>query len=186
MDYIEARGWLTLCERELLVELARSMALLRTSEKSVTTIVNIGIEYGASIACLHHGAPQAQIIGVDIDISKSEVNDLPVYIIEADSKDYVQVWDRGIDLLFIDGDHTYLGVKADLAWVKYVNVGGYVAFHDCYDWPPSLPKTLHQVCPGVDRAVQEWVTDTMNIVPVTQVWQEALSTDTTRLFKRVE
>ena len=38
---------------------------------------------------------------------------------------------RGIDLLFIDGDHTYGGVKQD--FVNYsglVNPGGLIVFHD--------------------------------------------------------
>jgi len=36
-----------------------------------------------------------------------------------------------IDFLFIDGDHTYDGVKQDyLAYSKYVRSGGIIAFHD--------------------------------------------------------
>lgn len=39
-----------------------------------------------------------------------------------------------VDLLFIDGDHTYEGVKKDYAMYKQlVREGGYVAFHDIKD-----------------------------------------------------
>ena len=46
-----------------------------------------------------------------------------------------KAWDaaaRQVDLLFIDGDHTYQGVLCD--WLLYhslVRTGGLVAFHDC-------------------------------------------------------
>jgi hypothetical protein len=39
-----------------------------------------------------------------------------------------------IDLLFIDGDHTYEGCKADiLTWAPRVVPGGDIIFHDSYE-----------------------------------------------------
>jgi cephalosporin hydroxylase len=39
--------------------------------------------------------------------------------------------DRSVDLLFIDGDHSYDGVKEDfLTYSKYVRSGGCILFHD--------------------------------------------------------
>lgn len=41
---------------------------------------------------------------------------------------------ESVDLLFIDGDHSYVGVGQDLAqYEKFVRVGGVVAFHDIND-----------------------------------------------------
>jgi hypothetical protein len=38
---------------------------------------------------------------------------------------------HGIDLLFIDADHAASGLQKDIdGWLQYVNVGGYVLFHD--------------------------------------------------------
>lgn len=49
-----------------------------------------------------------------------------------------------VDLLFIDGDHAYRGVKADFEdYVGFVRAGGAVAFHDIND------TALHR-----DRGVQ--------------------------------
>lgn len=48
---------------------------------------------------------------------------------------------RPINFLFIDGDHTYGGVKRD--WDLYkdlVEPGGLIAFHDISDCPSKAPK----------------------------------------------
>ena len=55
-------------------------------------------------------------------------------------------WQGPIHLLFIDGDHSYEAVKADIEkWTPFVPFGGVVLFHD-YDEP---------ACPGVKQAVDE-------------------------------
>jgi len=48
------------------------------------------------------------------------------------SEEVGAAWDRGpIDVLFIDGDHSYEGVVRDVeAWVPHVKPGGLVMFHD--------------------------------------------------------
>jgi len=55
-------------------------------------------------------------------------------------------WHGPIHVLFIDGDHEYSAVKADiLKWVDFVPRGGVVLFHDYY-----CPAT-----PGVKKAVDD-------------------------------
>lgn len=51
-------------------------------------------------------------------------------------------WDgRPIRLLFIDGDHAYEAVKADLeAWLPYVVPGGYLVFDDVIDAFPGVQR----------------------------------------------
>lgn len=42
-------------------------------------------------------------------------------------------WRTAIDLLFIDGDHTYSGVRGDWdQWSGHVNPGGFIAVHDAH------------------------------------------------------
>ncbi|MGO9831532.1 MAG: class I SAM-dependent methyltransferase [Myxococcaceae bacterium] len=46
---------------------------------------------------------------------------------------------EGIDFLFIDGDHTYAGVKRDFEmYSPLVRRGGLVAFHDICPHPPEM------------------------------------------------
>jgi cephalosporin hydroxylase len=41
-----------------------------------------------------------------------------------------------LDFMFIDGDHTYEGVRADfINFHPFVKTGGYIAFHDILDTP---------------------------------------------------
>lgn len=66
--------------------------------------------------------------------------------VKGDSVAVARAW-KGpmIDLLYVDGDHRYAGVKADLdAWTGHVRLGGFVGGHD-YD----------SRFEGVKRAVDE-------------------------------
>jgi cephalosporin hydroxylase len=53
---------------------------------------------------------------------------------------------RTIDFLFIDGDHTYAGVKRDFEiWSELVTSGGYVAFHDILHPPEVHDREVDQL-----------------------------------------
>jgi hypothetical protein len=76
-------------------------------------------------------------------------------------------WDGPIHVLFIDGDHSYPTVKADIEkWTLFVPVGCVVIFHDCTD---------HD---GVKRAVNEgmrtgtYIGDGADYRSVTFDWEE--------------
>jgi len=56
---------------------------------------------------------------------------------------------RMLDLLFIDGDHEYEGVKAD--YNNYSNLvakGGLIVFHDIYNEKCDVPKFWNEVKQG--------------------------------------
>ena len=60
-----------------------------------------------------------------------------------------------VDLLFIDGDHSYSGVKAD--WETYrdrLRQGSIVVFHD-YGWADGVRRVVHEdVLPVIDVSAQ--------------------------------
>jgi cephalosporin hydroxylase len=82
-----------------------------------------------------------------------------VWLIHLPSVQAAKGWQEPIALLWIDGDHTYEGVKADFdAWSSLVIPGGQVAFHDSLD--PRL---------GVHRLIGEITgTGTYKIIEVVE------------------
>lgn len=173
MDYLTARGWLTARERQHLHDLAGAHG------STDRAIVNIGVEYGASLACLAAGAPpKTVIVGIDLDISKCEAHG-DFALVRADSGAHSLTWNGGhIGILFVDGDHSYAGVWRDMQWLPFIPIGGVVAFHDCYAWNEP-PRTIHRICPEVDQAVSEWYAhNRLN-------WKEIAVIDSIRTFERI-
>ncbi|MFL5955250.1 MAG: class I SAM-dependent methyltransferase [Gaiellaceae bacterium] len=73
-----------------------------------------------------------------------------VHLVVADSRT-ADPPKRPLELLFIDGDHSYEGAKADFErWGAFVRSGGHVLFHDAVD-----TGGYGNVYPGVARAVAE-------------------------------
>jgi hypothetical protein len=170
MSYLQAKGWLTKEERELLRSLAQTVP-----EDGL--MVNIGIEYGASAHCLRAGNSSADLIGIDlIGADKFEGEPVMTGVLKGDSASYAISWDRPIDLLFIDGDHTFDGVMGDVFFARNVVIGGWVAFHDCF----NNQGGTHPICPGVNKAVDAWL-DNQG-----ERWVESDPVSSTRYFQRVQ
>jgi predicted O-methyltransferase YrrM len=60
------------------------------------------------------------------------------------------VANASLDFVFIDADHTYEGVKADIAaWRPKVKHGGWLMGHDANNPPfPGVTKALNELCKG--------------------------------------
>lgn len=57
-----------------------------------------------------------------------------VALVNLKSADAARAWSGDIGLLFVDGDHTYAGVRADVeGWAPHVMADGVVAFDDAKD-----------------------------------------------------
>lgn len=179
-------GWESLAEQTLLYTLAQQVP-------AKGCIAEIGAEFGMSASLFCKAAkPDVQIYSVDLfpgDLLKQHRHNLITagfgdrfntrsMQIQGDSKVIGAKWlDNNmplIDLLFVDGDHSYKGAKADaVIWSPLVNVGGYIAFHDCACATNHNPHYLHH---EVQQAVDEWHEAAQ--------WVELSSTDTIRLFRR--
>ena len=160
--------WKTAVGAELLEEeRLRLVNLVSTLSKSFErpVIVNIGVYRCASMYCLRAGAPQARIVGVDIKKPVGKVHlELKAEFIIADSR--TCSFEGPVHFIFVDGDHRYPTVKADIAnWAPKIVPGGAIAFHDYAPTTKNLKRRPHLA--GVKKAVDEWVRPTdWNWLPV--------------------
>lgn len=112
----------------------------RAAPKKELVILEIGVKEGCSTSAFLKGLAlrkkqgdwgSGTLYSIDIkDCSGSirESKENWVFIL-GDSK--TTAWDRKIDVLFIDGDHTYEGVKADYnKYFPFVDKGGIIFMHD--------------------------------------------------------
>lgn len=104
-------------------------------------IVEIGTYLGKSTIGLAYG--QKEKGGRPVrTIDLVEHHDLERNLSGAGVREFVEVvvapstraasgWAEPIELLWVDGDHSYRGVRADIrAWARHVVPGGLLAFHD--------------------------------------------------------
>lgn len=129
-------------------------------QQSPRTVLEIGTAQGGVFWLMCRlAAPNATLISLDlppserhsggeriaIDLESMKNPGQTVHVIHGDSHapetpGQVQkiLGDRALDLLFIDGDHTYDGVRQDyLMYSPLVRPGGLIAFHDIVKthWP---------------------------------------------------
>lgn len=80
-----------------------------------------------------------------------------------DSKRLAQHWQGPVDIVFIDGDHSYEGCKGDiLGWLPHISNnkgGGFMVIHDYLkEGVPFDPNGPHpKPWPGVTQAVNEFL-----------------------------
>jgi len=104
-------------------------------------IVEIGTNVGKTAIALAYGQKVKKgmpIYSIDIyehpdikkNLEKAGVTDY-VNRFVMPSRKMAKTWEKPIELLWIDGDHSYKGVCYDIKhWVRFVAVGGVIAFHD--------------------------------------------------------
>jgi hypothetical protein len=81
-------------------------------------------------------------------LDKLELNDFCTFY-HAKSQDIGKTWDKPIDILVVDGDHTYDAVKADWDnFSKWIKPGGYAFFHDTVACKDAIGCVLEKECTG--------------------------------------
>lgn len=166
-------GYLQIEEGELLYRYS--------GKPNVKTVVEIGSNKGKStnfilrslnefgkIHCIDPWG--SYVLTQDLeDIYEIFKNNLPldkitqVVIHRGFSYDVKKEWKASdyIDLLFIDGDHSYEAVKQDIEdWVPFVRKGGYVIFHDYANYCPSVQKAAQEL---LDTRQVEFLEQQQNI-----------------------
>ena len=90
-----------------------------------------------------------------VELNKIYVNDERVEIQRGNSQDLLaDLDDNSLDMIYIDGDHTYMGCKADLELAfKKCKSGGWICGHD---YEMNMKKALTSYDFGVKQAVDEF------------------------------
>lgn len=146
---------MTRFERLLLYKLALSL-------KENSIIVEIGSYIGASSSFLASAAKQKKHTVHCIDTWKNEgmsegdrdtfnefcknIEPLKdyIHILRGSSVDIAKTFNEKIDLLFIDGDHSYEAVKADVEyWLPKIKNHGIVIFHDI-GWAEGVISVVNE------------------------------------------
>lgn len=142
-----------------------SMELVERFMPNVT--VDLGVDYGFSTFCLaYHGI--GKVFGIDwfkgdihtgfrdtyddvLNLYKKINEEFGVsnaYFIKSDFNDAASVWDMPIDLLHIDGLHTYEAVKNDyLTWKGFCNEESVILFHDVESFSDTVGRFFWE-CEG--------------------------------------
>ena len=125
-------------------------------------IVEIGTGKGTSLARILYGLSlheDVRVWTIDLeekeetraDLENAQIPNWRYEMLIGDSAEIGKTNWEPLDLIFIDGSHSYKGVLADVeAWVPHLKEDGVLAFHDYGD-------PLHNVTPAVDETmVNPW------------------------------
>lgn len=132
--------------------------LANSIDKDELNYLEIGIYEGGSLCFMMQNKKIRNVVGIDPfyfpgqldnlnkNLDKFNLHQTNVKIIEKYSTDESAVTDLtsfidGVDVLFIDGDHTHNGVIYDFeTYHRFVNKGGYIVFDDYQDyrWSPEV------------------------------------------------
>jgi hypothetical protein len=100
--------------------------------------LEVGVDKGKSLSVARMVCKQyVKVIGVDIR-EDPKVEGTTFY--QGDSVEVAKNYKDGkIDVLFIDGDHSYPGCHRDIeAWIPHLKENGVILFHDCDESSPGV------------------------------------------------
>lgn len=132
------------------------LALLETRDDLILHTVDI-TDADSPFGCLHAEREVCQAAGY------GEFLGVRWFQHHMDSKLLCRQWTKPVDVLFIDGDHSYEGAVGDIiGWMPHVREGGFVAVHDYRKQDVPRPNDgqvrPHELeWPEVDRAVDEYL-----------------------------
>lgn len=112
--------------------------------QSGDTYLEVGVDKGKSLSVARMVAKHGvTVCGVDLR-PNPEIKDTIHF--QGDSAEIAGMWQGGkIDVLFIDGDHSYEGCKADIdAWYPYMRKGGVMLFHDADETSPGVVQAVEE------------------------------------------
>lgn len=146
--------WLGYLKREE-VDLLTKLAGKTPSPDPI--FINIGAGAGTSSFAMLEGNSFATVFSIDMRTTEDEISTSEhlrlkeidpsiaarVIKIWGDSHNVGKIWPFKIDMLFVDGDHSFNGCYEDLVdFGKWVKPGGFIAVHDYRDsvWAADVSR----------------------------------------------
>jgi len=162
MDHLKIEGWF--------YDNEGAWYQKTTSQIHNGTILEIGNHHGLSLSYIVETCRQNNntIYAIDHANHPEFITNLNqwnatsfVHVIQSDSSQAAARFEnQTFDLIFIDGDHSYQGVKADiLAWKSKLKPSGIIAGHD------YLPGIWDEVCQAVNEILPH-----RQILPESVIW----------------
>lgn len=109
--------------------------------------LEVGTQYGRSLDFVRKFS-KGDVFGVDID-NELFLGVKGANLIHKSSNEAVKTWTLPIDVLFIDGDHSYEGCMDDWNnFAPFVKKGGWVFFHDCDSTSPGVERVFDEIGKG--------------------------------------
>ena len=104
-------------------------------------IIQIGAERGCSTLAILEARPDSFVFSIDVGAREEEIANVKAANLDSRrvvrglgrSQSIGHFWPESwkADLIYIDGDHRYAGIREDIAvWIPAVASGGILAFHD--------------------------------------------------------
>lgn len=105
--------------------------------------LEVGVDKGKSLSIARMVAKEdVYVCGVDL---RKDPKVPKTLFLRRDSKLAAETWKIGVNVLFIDGDHSYEGCKRDIdAWYPHMVKGGVMLFHDADDTSPGVVKAVEE------------------------------------------
>lgn len=165
-DIVDAFGYLTHNEVDALKKLVKLLP-------QNPTVVIIGVGSGTSSVAVLEARDDLHLISVDIrtespfgglqnELNAIELRGLNVWRrheqILGDSKLVAKDFSKMVDMVFIDGDHSYEGCSGDIkGWLPFIKPTGIIALDD---YGPN--KNGAETWPAVRQSVDELLRPTLN------------------------
>lgn len=131
--------------------------------------LEVGVDKGKSLLTAHFFASEGvKLVGVDLVDTPERIEVFRLFdslgerfvFIHADSVAASKIFSRTIEVLFIDGDHSYEGCKRDIeAWLPLMYRKGVILFHDCDESSPGVMKAANEF---FGNKVKTFKTETKN------------------------
>ena len=151
-DFVQSKLFINQMKKELF----HFHSIIEDYLPKVSTVLEIGNRNGGNLCLFARfldrngmliGIDPEEITPLDVPLISSIVLPVTFKFIKGRSQDYTifdqiihLVENRGIDILFIDGDHTYEAVKSDYEmYAPLVNHPGLIIFHDIGGFESSNP-----------------------------------------------